>query len=352
VAVRRSRLTAPVLAALLLAGCSGPVVTGSGAGGSRSGGGSSSPTGVPSSPSPSAGSTGDPSGSTGGVIARTPVSSAIGDPVTADLCAAIGVEALRGVGTGLTPSIDDRQYPPGCSMTLSAGTESQFGISVYGDDSRPRNSTGRTSRTESGQTVYVFPFDPATGQCERQIDAAGVLLTVDAYRRSSAKTDKTTYCAGSDAMTARLAAVVTGTNVPRLALARPSLTELDACKVTRAANVTSLSAFAGGVIREQGFGASCEVRPSDLFLFFNLVVSKEPRPAGATEVTVDGHQLYSTGTGSTYCSSVSTQGATAGGGYEQLVVTATATDAKKAPADLCDQTGRATAKYLTAAGRR
>jgi hypothetical protein len=336
-------------AVVLLAGCTS-VVRGHGqAIGTPSSPRSSTTTSTPPStsvaPSPSPSPT-QPAAD----IARPPVATAIGDPVTADLCTAIGLDALRGLGNGLTPSFDDRQYPPGCSITLNDGAKPLVGITVFAGVGDPLTSTGRTSRVANGQTIYSYPFDATTGSCRREIKAHGVLLTVDSYPNGDAKPGQATSCAGTDQMASRLAAVVTAGNVPRQPLASPSLSALDACKVAEKASITTLPAFAGSELREQGFGANCQLRPHDLFLFIDFVIADVAQPPGSTPTTVGGHRLSATSSQADFCSYASTQGTTTDGRYEQVTATATVAGSGAAPAQLCEQTAEALARYLTAAG--
>lgn len=337
---------AAVAAAALLAGCTSVI----GGTGHRAGSATNSASSAPRTRATTAPTSPITTSPTADAYARTPVSTAIGDPVTADLCTAIGLTVMQSAVTGLTPSFDGRQFPPGCSVTYFQGAVAQFGVSVFADSAQPRSATGRSTRTKSGQSVYVYPFDATNGRCERDVVGRGVLLVVDATPQGSAKPDKTNYCAATDAMSTRLAAVLAAGNVPRLPLAHPSVSAIDACKVVRAAGITSLSAFAKGVISSQGFGASCRVHPTGLFLFVNLVVADAAQPGGSTLTTVGGHSLYATSTSSDFCSYASTQGTTSDGHHEQLVFAATSTDPAKTPAGLCNQTSQAAAKYLDTVG--
>jgi hypothetical protein len=332
---------------LLLSGCTS-VVGGRGqATGTPSSSASSASTGASSSTSVVTSPTAPPSD-----VVRTPVQTAIGDPVTADLCTAIGLDALRGLGAGLTPYYDDRQYPPGCSVTLNDGAKPVIGLSVFAGQGEPTVADARTTRTVSGLSVFSYPFDKATGSCRRETKAEGVLLTVDSIQAGTETPDERIACAATDAMADRLAAVVAEANVPRLLLADRSLSALDACKVARKAGITTLPAFTGGVLHTQGFGASCQVRPTSLFLFVDFVITDVARPRGSTPTTVDGHDLYSRASRADFCSYVSTQGRTWDGRYEQVAATATVVGSRTAPAELCEQTSQALARYLTAAGLR
>lgn len=286
-----------------------------------------------------------------GSAARKRVSTAIGDPVTADLCAAVGLDPLRDVGTGLTPTFDARQDPPGCAITLSdSGGKAALSFSVFGSGAKATGAAGRTTRSQSGQTVYVYPFDASAGRCERDIAATGVLLVVDSLAPAGRTVDRSTACHGTDAITARLAAAVAADAVPRLRLADPTISDLNACAVVRRAGITALPSFARGRLRSMSFGAGCEVRPADSFLFVNFVISAGRRPAGGTSTTVGSHSVYAGPTTGGLCTYFSTQGRTSDGHYEQLAVTATATAAGSAR--LCSDTLLALGRYLDAAGLR
>jgi hypothetical protein len=281
------------------------------------------------------------------------VSTAIGDPVTADLCAAVGLDPLRTVGTGLTPTYDGRQDPPGCAITLTdKQDEPAVTFSVFATGAKVRVATRRTTRTESGQTVYVYPFDASAGRCEREIAAAGVRIVVDSLVPTGGKVDRATACGGTDAMTARMAEAVADNDVPRLQLADPTISDLNACAIVRRAGIPAMSSFANGRLRSMSFGAGCEVRPTDAFLFVNFVIDAGRRPAGGTSTTVGRHDIYAGPTVPGLCAFFSTQGRTSDGQYEQLAVTSTWTGAGAAPAQLCIDTKLALGRYLDAAGLR
>jgi hypothetical protein len=332
-------------AAVLLTGCA-PVVVGRG----RVGGSGTTAPPQPSASGPSpAGPTATVPSAAGGIL-RTPVTTAIGDPVTADLCTAIGLGAMRNFPGRLTPFFDRRQFPPGCSVSLRSGTKAVLDVTVYAASGLPSVQKGRTERSVSGERIYSYPFDPATGECRRELAPGSVLLTVNSVPSPGAKPNLDLDCAATDAMASRLAAVVAAGDVPRLRLARPSLTRFDACAVTRLANVTAtLAAFAAGTLTTQGFGASCEVRTDALFLFLNFVLSSDAQPSGSTQTTEFGHLLFQSSAQPNLCSYVSTQRRTPDGRYEQMTATATVRNSSQVP-DLCTQTAQALALYLSAAG--
>jgi hypothetical protein len=283
-------------------------------------------------------------------VLRAPTQTDIGDPVTADLCATVGLAVFRNLRPGLTPAFDPVQYPPGCSVTESAGTAAVVQFSVFAEIGDPATVAGRTTRTIAGQTIYVYPFDAVSGACPRDIKITGVLLTVDASPQGNATADEGLSCAGTDAMANKLAAALADQQVPRLPLASPSVSVLDACAVARKAGVTGLSDFSGADILSRGFGVSCEVKPVGVFLFFNFAVADTAQPSASAPVTVGGHQVFQTSARPDFCSFVSVQSTTADGRYEEVTATSTLRGGASVPQQLCEQTGQALAQYLTAAG--
>jgi hypothetical protein len=327
-------------ALVLVAGC-----TSTGGGGGGKGTRSASTSSANPSPSRSRSASLPPAD-----IVRTPVQTAIGDPVTADLCSAMGLDPLRGLGAGLTPSFDARQYPPGCSVTLRNAAKAVLGLSVFADRRTPREAAGRTRRVTAGLPVYGYPYDSSTGSCERDISSSGLRLVVDAFAPGPDKPDQSLSCAAADAMADRIAAVVAAGGVPRLPLAAPSLTALNGCKVVRRAGIPALPDFAGSEVIPRGFGANCELRRGALFLFLDIQIAGSARPRGSNPTTVEGHRLYETSAQGGYCTYVSNQGSTADGRHEQLSATSTVVGTATPPADMCGQTAQALARYLTAAG--
>ncbi|HKC26875.1 MAG TPA: hypothetical protein VKB75_02580, partial [Jatrophihabitans sp.] len=202
----------------------------------------------------------------------------------------------------------------------------------------------------AGETIYVYPFDAVSGACPRDIKLAGVLLTVDASPQGNATADEGLSCAGTNAMANKLAAALADQQVPRLPLASPSVSLLDACAVVRRAGITDLSDFSGADIISRGFDVSCEVKPVGLFLFFNFAVADTAQPNASAPVTFGGHHLFQTTARPDFCSYVSVQSTTADGRYEQVAATSTLRGGATVPQELCQQTGQALAQYLTAAG--
>lgn len=282
-------------------------------------------------------------------FARARVDTAIGDPVTADLCAAVGLATFGHLGT-LTASFDARQFPPGCSVTITTAAGSTFAVSVYAARRPAPSSADRTTRVSSHQTIYAYSFHAATGSCRRAMVADHIKLMVDSFAAGTEKISQSVACAATDAMADGLAAAVAHHSVPRLSLAARSLSEIAACPVLKEAGVTALTAFASGALIRRGFDENCEVKTKRVFLFVNFAIADDRKPAGSTITTVLGHRLYELESGTGFCSYVSTQGSTDDGRYEQVAAAATAADAAKPPAGLCAQTAEALARYLDTAG--
>lgn len=281
---------------------------------------------------------------------RTRFDTAIGDPGTADLCAAVGARTFGRLGTG-TAVVDPVQYPPGCSFTLSNPSGPVLTVSVFAArQDAPAADGRRTKRTSAGLDVYSYPFDPHTGGCARQVMADGVRLVADAITRGSAEPDKQLSCGATDAMADRVAEVAANRSVPRLSLAQPSVVLLRACAIARDAGITELSDFADGRVIPRGFSVNCEVRAHSVFLFITASIATTVPPPRATRVTVGGHDLYEIASRPRFCSYVSVQGTAGDAHHEEITADATAQGRGKPPAQLCDQTARALALYLTSVG--
>jgi hypothetical protein len=282
-------------------------------------------------------------------FARTPVTTAIGDPGTADLCSAIGADTFSGLGAG-TATVDPVQYPPGCSFTLSNASKPVLTVSVFAARHDAPDADGRTKGSSSGLDVYSYPFDAHTGGCPRDVMATGVRLVADAIPRGSAEPDEHLSCAATDAMATRLAEVAASGSVPRLSLAQPSLVQLSACLIVKDAGITTLSAFTSGRLIRRGFAVNCEVRTDAVFLFINAALAATAPPTRATPVSVGGHDVYQTASHPEFCSYVSVQGVTGDGQHEEVTAAATVPGGRQPPANLCDQTAQALARYLATAG--
>jgi hypothetical protein len=283
-------------------------------------------------------------------LARVPADSAIGDPVTANLCAAAGLAPFQHLPGGPSAAFDPAQYPPGCSITLSNADQPVFTVSVFAAKHPPHPADGRTETRVQGLPVYRYPFKESTGSCERDVVAPGVLLVADTLARGAVKPDSGLACAAADAMAERMAAAAAGGSVARLALAAPSVTELDACAVAKQAEIASSGTFAGANLRRRGFDVNCELRTEGAFLFLNIALVDTARAVPGETIRVDGHELQQTSVQPSFCSYASPQGSTGADLQEQVTATATAPGPGTPSADLCADTAAALARYLTAAG--
>jgi hypothetical protein len=284
---------------------------------------------------------------------RTPFETEIGDPAAADLCSAIRLSALvPSLGAGRTASFDARQFPPGCSVTVRDGTDAVLELSVFARRGPSRTTGVHHSREVSGHTILTFAYDAKTGSCRRVVVASGVRLVVDAFPSGSEIPDRSVSCAATDALADQVAGAVGGGTIDRLPSASPEFGTLYACAVAEQAGISSLPAFAGGRFTSRGFGANCELAAQDgkRFLFINIEIAKTARPQGATRVLVDGHRVYEISSQPSYCAYTALQAGTTDGRYERLAVSSTDVGSQQPPSELCAQTARALAQYLTAAG--
>lgn len=303
-----------------------------------------SSTGTSTSPAGNGTPTATPS-----AFVRTATVTAIGDPGTADLCAATGTATFGALGVS-SATEDAVQYPPGCTFTLSNASGPVLDVSVFAARHRAPLADGRTVRTASGLDVYSYPFNAHTGGCPRDVMADHVRLVADAITRGSAQPDEQLSCAATDALANRLAEVAAKGPVPLLSLAQPSVVSLDACAIVHDAGITDLSAFASADLIERGFAVNCEVKTDAVFLFINAALATTAPPAHSTPVSEAGHDLYEVESGSKFCSYASVQGTAGDGKHEEVTAAATVAGDAKTPANLCDQTARALALYLTTAG--
>jgi hypothetical protein len=270
----------------------------------------------------------------------------IGDPATADLCAAIGLGAFAGLG--VTASFEPNQFPPGCIVDLMKGGKAEASISMYGTRDPP--NTSDPTRTESGLTVYVARFDPSYGDCERDIATDGLTFKIQAVGTSTT-VRRAIDCGGTNAMTKSLAAAVAAKRVPRIALASPSVTLLNMCAVVRASKLSSLPVLAGAKLTGQAFGIDCEVTAPRAALFFNTIFDSGARPQHTNLVTIGGHRMFANRANrASLCSFISVQGTTSDGRHEEISAASNADDNKHPPAAMCTQTSRALSMVLDTAG--
>lgn len=334
------RLFVLICAVLSVAGCSSAtVITGSGRAVAPSGTST-----TPDSPSVPA-----PSGPTQDRYPRQDVSTAIGDPVRADLCGAVGLAPFAGLG--FTPAFADVQVQPGCTVRLTRAGKVVLSVFLYATEPRSVPSDPkRVRRTESGVTAYAYPFDPAAGNCERIVLARGVQFTVDALTRvANGAPNRTNSCAGTDAMTAALAAAVAKRSVVTLPVAPSSLSSLDFCDAFEAAHREGLPFYAGAELVSDGFGVECTITSRSFTFFLDFEIARARRPADSTPVTIGGHHVLAGSSNDTgHCDFWAVQ-APGPRGYERISASADYS-ATGGSATLCDQTGKALAAFLDSAG--
>lgn len=308
----------------------------------------------PTSHAPTSGSGPTISGGGTGTLRfpRSPMTTVIGDPPTADLCKAVGLSSFAALG--LTPGYADVQFPPGCTIRLSRGSTVALSVNVVGlaPDSQEERP-GRTTRTESGLTVYVYRFEASSiGNCQRDIAADGVMLRVIAISRAATgKASEKVDCGATDLMTKAVAAAVAGKFVPRLPQSTPSLSELDFCAVLRRLDLTAVPDLSSGTPEVDGVSAGCQIVSSKVSFYIDFAIGGAGRSKGG-ETTVGGHVLEAgSSNGSGDCQFTSNQGGLADGREEQVSLSLTELSSGP-PADLCDRTARLLATFLDTAGLR
>lgn len=282
-------------------------------------------------------------------FARTPVSTAVGDPVTLDFCGGIALSAVQ--RPGYEVAFDPLQYVPGCALRLTrpgaAGHLSVLAFVTAGTPSSGPHTAGRLS----GLTVYRYAYRAADGDCERDVLARGVLVKVTAVANGLTGS-AALNCAGTEAVAAQLARAMAARSLPRLAVATPSLTSLDGCAIVRAALLARNALLAGATPTLDDFGIGCGL-VGKMALYFDPVIEDAATPADTHAVSAGGHTLYADdGNGTTFCSFVSVQGHTSNGRLEELLAYASTSGSPTLPAGACDTTRALLVEYLDTAGLR
>lgn len=346
----RSRLLVLICSVLAVAGCSSAtVVTGSGRALAPSG--ASTTPDFPSASGAVPSSASAPSGPTHDRYPRDGVSTAIGDPARADLCGAIGLAPFAGLG--FTPTFADVQLPPGCSVRLNRAGKIILSVFMYATAPRATPTDPKpVRRTESGLSVYAYPFDSGVGNCQRILLAQGIQFTIDAITRAANGTpNRTSSCAGTDAMTTALAAAVAKRAVVTLPVSPTSLSSLDFCGAFEAANRGGLPLYARAKLVSDGFGVECTITTASFDFFLDFEIARTRVPEDTRTVTIGGHAILAgQSNDATHCDFWSVQDP-GPRGYERISASADYS-ATGGAATMCDQTGKALAAFLDAAGLR
>ncbi|HEU5266765.1 MAG TPA: hypothetical protein VFU35_08690, partial [Jatrophihabitans sp.] len=284
-------------------------------------------------------------------FARAPVSTAIGDPPSTDLCSAVDVSDFA--QPGYRPAFADSQFPPGCTIRLTKSDGSHVSVSLYGTTSASGAAPGRTTKRVAGLTVYYYPFKSDFGECERDVLAGRIVFTINAFTpkgTTGATPDRTVNCTATDLLTTKIALAVSARALTPLHLATPSVISLDSCRIARAAGWTAVPAFAGAPPTADAFGAGCSLTSSRMSVYLDPMLAKDASVDNARPVSADGHQIYaSTSNDASDCALTSVQGDTPDGRSEQLYLSAYAT---KTVPQFCQEVTAAFGRYLTVAGLR
>jgi hypothetical protein len=299
-------------------------------------------------PSASASSSAPPATSR---FARTPVSTIIGDPVTAHMCYFFDAALMDTQQISAETSF--RSYQPGCD------------IHVYGDDddrsmyvqlrglSRAPSLAGAAKVTASGLAVYRHAYAKASRDCERDVRAdAHLWVTIDAYPDGDHPFSAKTTCTETDAAATSLSAGIAGHPNETFLLPDNSLSALDFCKVLRAADLGAAPMLAHGRFSSPSFGSECVLRTSSAELTVQYVIGPELTGSSWTPLLLAGHHAYvyaaGSGDGVSY---LSVQQPTQDGGwYEQIEADGYALSGSVSGAALATQAGDALAAFLDAAG--
>lgn len=285
--------------------------------------------------------------------ARTPRVTAVGDVVTANFCAAIGLSSLE--QAGYAAAITAQQIMPGCYLDVAVpGSARKALLSLYPTPVQPAAPKGHTTRDVAGLTITQDPLDPATGDCERDVPVEGFdgQVHVDLPPRGSFRPTAPVVCTLADIVASDLALALAHHALPRLPLASPSILRYEACAVVRASGLLDRPLLAGAHPQYDEFDAGCRVVASRVWFSVEALRLAAPVPEHATPVVAGGHHLYrGTDDGPTQCSVYSVQGHAADGRYEAVFgFLQPAPGVRTLPAGACDQARGALVDYLDTAG--
>jgi hypothetical protein len=347
--INAARAAILLTAAVAIAGCAA-TVDGTGRGSLAT---SSSPAASSLAPSASAPAatplpTGFPSTSPAQALRRDPVSTPIGDPVTADICRAQGTAFLRPLGLHIT--LASKQFAAGCIYRGLRRDQAQIDVSEF-VNSPSAALSGVTMRRVNGIRVYAEPLDRA-GTCVRDVRSATFHVNVSGYAvKASRKSPK--ICQAADLAVGRVTSLLRArTRFPTVPLPDDRLSGLDLCKVARAAGLADDPLLAGARPLTFEFGAECSLTGDHAYAYLDFVTLSFAAVGGTTRTAAGSHTvLGGSDNDRARCSFISQQGKLADNtGWQAVEVYVSSTDYAHPPANLCARTKQLTADFLDAAG--
>ncbi|SHG60095.1 hypothetical protein SAMN05443575_2354 [Jatrophihabitans endophyticus] len=321
---------------------------------SPSSGASAAPQCLPSSPSsPSTTSASSASSSSGATVperfARVAPDTELGDPVTADFCAAAGLPRVA----GLVASYPSVQYHDGCLLQFArAGTSGHVTLRVSASTEAPITSAARRT-TVAGHTVFARRYSAASHACDRDAVVRGATVSFQVIALGAVKPDEKAACAISDQAVGNLLRAVAAGRLQRVPSPTPSVTSLNACKVAAAADVSSVPLLRSARPSAESFDAGCVLTGKRVIAYVDPEYSKRTVPEGAHVEAAGSHRVYADDDNGTYsCDFTAVQGSS--GGVTESVSFGSFPNgsASSVPDPSCADTLSAFGRYLDAAGLR
>jgi hypothetical protein len=280
------------------------------------------------------------------LVTRTPVSTAIGDPMTAQLCATLDTAALgRALGVSAAsafPAADEQR--PGCALVFARGDTTAAEVVILATAQALPQPGSVVTRHSSGLVVRDYDHSERADECDRDVLVRGAVLRV-----SVLGVTEVDQCAGADAAVASVAAAVVHHHVTHRPLPRTSVLGLDACKVAAYAGIDTQNDFRIPVKVDDRFGGGCEYDSQDT-LYLSYQTQQEAKPSGYHVVRVEDRSVWaSDSNGPGACGYLAVLPVDSTGAWEAVTALASA-DPDSETSDLCDETGESLVLFLDAAG--
>lgn len=267
-------VSAPILAALVLAGCTSTVS------GHAQGALPTSPT-SPTSTGPTPTDPTPTTSTSGGVTAD------IGDPLTADLCHDVPLADLHDYGTA---RVDDAQIAGSCYLIISKSGAPTFGVDVTAmPPKRAQPTNAGVSTTVEG--LLVVQLHPTSYSCERDIWAGSTVLAVSGQDLGTS-TSGQLLCQLADQVTTGLARSLRTGPPPRRPVASPSVTSLDLCRGMGARDLAKVPGGGVLVVAPVNYKTFCR-GTSNAFTLGAQAVLRKATVKSRRHVNVGGHPLDS-----------------------------------------------------------
>jgi hypothetical protein len=279
---------------------------------------------------------------------RHAVETAIGDPVTADLCGALKedpLSELMGPYPAYSAGPDPYQSFGTCTMDVKGSAGLVFQVEVAALDPMSFHVPRRgTMRRLLGVQVKSLPS--TRDSCDRVVVADRVVIDVHAIAKLQGATSSV-LCRAADMAVSDLAASITSGSIDRRSSGEPrSVTDLDLCTAARSALGRNGLPLKGAQVHGSSFGAACVATGNtfalsiDAALIFNGGGLENDAP-----VTYDGHRFVQ-GHFSSGCRLVSKQNTARDG--QQIEIIRFRLTQSESTANVCQVLGDAASQILAA----